>query len=266
MVKVETSQICLQNSFLAFLWHKPLLASPDPPCQEAASQLVRPHGCVSCSKLHPQQSTPLTSSEACSASSIIVWLQVGLPFSSFQFSHSVLSDSLQPHGLQHARPPCPSPTPRVYSDSCPLSWWCHPTTSSTVIPFFSSLQSSPASGSLPMSQFFISGGHSIGISASASVLPMNIQDWFPLGWTGWISLLSKGLWRDFSNTVVRKHKECLFSLWRGNSGPDMPVNVQLIRSSQDRSPQFVLWVQCPSCCISRCPWTTLLHSADKRFI
>ena len=107
---------------------------------------------------------------------------------SVQFSHSVVSDSLQPHGLQHARPRCPSPAPRVYPNSCPLSRWCHPTTSSSVIPFSSHLQSFPASGSFPMSQLFASGGQSIGVSASTSVLPMNTQDWSPLGWTGWISL------------------------------------------------------------------------------
>ena len=111
-----------------------------------------------------------------------------------------------PHGLQHARLPCPSPIPRVYSNSCPCSWWCRPTISSSVILFSSCLQSFPASGSFQISQFFPSGGQSIGVSASASVLPMNIQDWFPLGWTGWISLLSKGLSRVFSNTTVKKHQ------------------------------------------------------------
>ena len=125
---------------------------------------------------------------------------------SVQFSHSVVSDSLWLHGLQHARLPCPLPTPGAYSNSCPLSWWCHPTISSSVIPFSSHLQSFPASGSFPMSQFFASGGQSIGVSASASVLPMNIQDWFPLGWTGWISLQSKELSRVFSNTTVQKHQ------------------------------------------------------------
>ena len=110
-----------------------------------------------------------------------------------QFSCSVMSDSLQPHGLQHARLPCPSPTSRVYSNSCPLSQWCHPTISSSVFPFSSHLQSLPVSGSFPVSQFFTSGAQSIGVSASASVLPMNVQDWFPLGLTGWISLQSKGL-------------------------------------------------------------------------
>ena len=114
--------------------------------------------------------------------------------------------TLRPYGLQHARPPCLSPTPRVYPHLHPLSWWCHPTNSSSVIPLSSHLQSFPASGSFPMSQFFTSGGQSIGTSASASILPMNNQDWFPLGWTGWISLQSKGLSRVFSNTTVQKHQ------------------------------------------------------------
>ena len=109
------------------------------------------------------------------------------------FSRSVLSDSLRPHGPQHTRPPCPSPTPGAYSNSCPSSRWCHPTISSSVVPFSSHLQSFPASGSFQMSQFFASGGQCIGASASASALQVNIQDWFPLGWTGWISLQSKGL-------------------------------------------------------------------------
>jgi len=119
---------------------------------------------------------------------------------------SVASDSLQPHVLQHSRLPCPSPTPRVYSNSCPLSQWCHQTTLSSVIPFSSCLQSFPASGSCQMSQFFASGGQSIGVSASTSVLPMNTQDLFPLGLTGQISLQSKGLSRVFSNTTVQKHQ------------------------------------------------------------
>ena len=122
-------------------------------------------------------------------------------FSSVQFTRSVVSNSLQSHGLQHARPACPSPTPRVYSNLCPLSPWCHPTISSSVIFFSSHLQSFPASGSFPMSQFFASGGQRIGVSASASVLPVNIQDWFPLGWTGWISLQSKGLSRVQYNSL-----------------------------------------------------------------
>ena len=121
-------------------------------------------------------------------------------------SHSVVSDSLQPHELQHARLPCPSPTPRACSKSCPLSQWCHPTISFYVVPFSSSPPSFPASGSFPMSQFFTSGGQSIGVSASASVLPMNTQDWSPLGLTGLISFQSKGLSRVFSNTTVQKHQ------------------------------------------------------------
>jgi len=133
--------------------------------------------------------------------------QIYLLVGRFQFSsvHSVVSDSLWPHGLQHTRLPCPSPTPGAYSDSCPLSRWCHPTISSSVVPF-SCLQSFPESGAFQMSQFFASGDQSIGISASASVLPMNIQDWFPLGQTCWISLQSKGLSRVFSNTTVQKHQ------------------------------------------------------------
>ena len=125
---------------------------------------------------------------------------------SVQFSRSVMFNSLQPHGLQHARPRCPSPTARAYPNSCPLSRWCHPTSSSSVVPFSSHLQSFPASGSFQMSQVFASGGQSNGVSASISVLTMNTQDWFPLGWTGWISLQSKELSRVFSNTTVKKHQ------------------------------------------------------------
>ena len=118
-------------------------------------------------------------------SSIFAWkIQWPEEPCSVQFSHSVVFNSLWPHGLQHTRLPCSSPTPGAYSNSCPLSWWCHPTISSSVVPFSSHLQSFPASGSSPVSQFFTSGGQSIGVSASALVLPMNIQDWFPLGWTG----------------------------------------------------------------------------------
>ena len=135
-----------------------------------------------------------------------------------------MSDSLRPHGMQHARPPCPSPAPGVYENSCPLSRWCHPTISSSVIPF-SRLQFFRV---FPVSQFFASGGQSIGVSASVSVLPMNIQGWFPLGLTSWISLLSKGLSRVFSNTTVQKHQffgaqlslqsNCHIHTWLESSG------------------------------------------------
>ena len=139
---------------------------------------------------------------------LAIWSLVTLPFlssaCSVQLSCSVVSDSLQPHGQQHARLPCPSPTPGACSCSCPLSWWCHPTIWSSVVPFFSCLQSFPALGSFLMSQFFASDDHSIG--ALASVLPMNIQDWFPLGLTGLIFLQSKGLSRVFSNTTVWRNQ------------------------------------------------------------
>ena len=122
-----------------------------------------------------------------------------------QFSHSVVSESLWPHESQHARPPCPSPTPRVHSDSSPSSQWCHPAISSSAIPFFSCPQSLPASESFPMSQLFTWGGQSTGVSASASFLPKKSQGWSPSEWTGWISLQSKGLSRVFSNTTVHQH-------------------------------------------------------------
>ena len=125
---------------------------------------------------------------------------------SVQFSCSIVFDSLWPHESQHARPPCPSPTPGVHSNSFPSSWWCHPTISSSVIPFSSCPQSLPASESFPMSQLFTWGGQSTGVSALASVLPMNTQDWSPLEWTSWISLQSKGLSRVFSNTTLQKHQ------------------------------------------------------------
>ena len=125
---------------------------------------------------------------------------------SVQFSHSVVSDSLWPHGLQHPTPPCPSPTPGVYPNPCPLSRWCCPSTSSSVIPFSSRLQSFPASEFFPMSQFFAWGGQSIGVSGSTSVLPMTTQNSPPLEWTSWISLQFKGLSRVFSNTTVQKHQ------------------------------------------------------------
>ena len=134
------------------------------------------------------------------------WMHGIIKLYSVQFSRSVVSESLRPHESQHARSPCPSQTPGVYSNSCPPSRWCHPTISSSVIPLSSQLLTFPASESFPMSHFLASSGQSIGVSASTSVLPMNIQDWFPLGWTGWISLQSKGLSRVLSNTTVQKHQ------------------------------------------------------------
>ena len=135
--------------------------------------------------------------------------ELGKPWdtlSSVQFSHSVMSDSLQPHELQHTRPSCPSTTPRVHPNSCPSSRWCHPAISSSVVPFSSCPQSLPASESLPMSQLFAWGGQSIGVSALASVQPKNTLDWSPLEWIGWISLQSKGFSRAFYNTTVQKHQ------------------------------------------------------------
>ena len=129
-----------------------------------------------------------------------------------KFSLPLMSDSLRPHGRQHTRPPCPSAAPGVYSTSCSLSWWCHPTISSSVIPFLSCLQSFPASGSFQMNPFFVSCGQIIGISASASVLPINIQDWFPLRWTGWISLQSKGPSRVFSKPQFKSINSSSLSL------------------------------------------------------
>ena len=136
----------------------------------------------------------------------IIWIY-GTNLKNFMFSSVAQSClTLWPHGLQHTRPPCPSPTPGAYSNSCPLRQWCHPTISSSGTPFSFCLQSFPASGSFPMSQLFTSGGQSIGVSASTSVLPMNTQGWFPLGGTGWIFLQSKGLSRVFSNTTIQKHQ------------------------------------------------------------
>ena len=136
---------------------------------------------------------------------------------SVQSSHSVVFDSLRPHGLQQARPPCPSLTPGVYSNSCPLSWWCHPSISSSVVPFSSHLQSSPASESLQMSQFFTLGGQSTGVSASASVLPMDIQDWFPLGWTGWISLQFKSINSSTFSYLYSPSLTSIRNYWKNHS-------------------------------------------------
>ena len=144
----------------------------------------------------------------CCSPKTITTLLIGysVQFSSVQFSRSVVSDSLRPHESQHARPPCPAPTPRVYSNTSPSSRWCHPAISSSVVLFSSCPQSLPASGSFPMSQLFAWGGQSIRVSASASVHPMNTRDWSALGQTGWISLQSKGLSRVFSNTTFQKHQ------------------------------------------------------------
>ena len=155
--------------------------------------------------------------------------RLGSGWRSDQISCSVVSDSLQPHESQHARPPCLSPTPGVHWDSRPSSQWCHAAISSSVVPFFSCPQSLPASESFPMSQLFTWGGQSIGVSALASVLPMNTQDWSPSEWTGWISLLTKGLSRLFSNTTVQKHQflalsflysptlTCIHDYWKNHS-------------------------------------------------
>ena len=144
--------------------------------------------------------------QAISRRLIKVWYICALEYYQFSSVAQSCPTLCDLHELQHARPPCPSPTPGVHSKSCPLSWWCHPTISSLVVPFISCPQSFPASGFFQMSQLFASGGQSIRVSASASVLPMNTQDWSPLGWTGWISLQSKGLERVFSNTTVQKHQ------------------------------------------------------------
>ena len=184
---------------------------------------------------------------------------VSFPFVSL-ISHSVVSDALRPHGLQHARLPCPSPTPRVYSNSCPLSRWCHPTISSSIVPFSSCLQSFPASGCFQMSQFFTSDGQSIGVSASASVLPMNIQDWFPLRWTGWISLQSKGLSRVFSNTTVQKHQffgAQLSSLYLS------VIHCMILASAWSQEVVVVGWrINALSCHECQFYWTQLMSPKD----
>ena len=153
-------------------------------------------------------------------------------YQSVQFSSSIVSNSLRPHEPQNARPLCLSPTPGVHPNPCPLSWWCHPTILSSVVPFSSFPQSFPASGSFPMSQLFAWGGQSIGVSASTSVLPMNTQDWSPLGWTGWISMQSKELSRIFSNTTVQKHHSSMTNLDSILKSRDitLPTKVRLVKA------------------------------------
>ena len=168
--------------------------------RSVVSDSLRPHG------LHTHRICRMQLDRSWEAGRISGRVSQGKREGKELFSWSVMSDSLQPHGPQHARPPCPSPSPRACSNSCPSCGWCHPTISSSVVPFSSCLQSFPASGSFPVSQVFASRGQSVEASASALVLPMNIQDWFPLGWTGWISLQSKGLSRVFSSTTVWKHQ------------------------------------------------------------
>ena len=177
--------------------------------------------------------------------------RIWLAMNSVLFSRSVVSDSLWPHGLQHARPPCPSPTPGVHSNSFPSRQWCHPTISSSVVPFSSCLQSFPASGSFQMSQLFTSGGQSIGISASTSVLPMNIQDWFPLGWTGWISLQSKGLSRVFSSTTVQNHQFfcAQLSLWSNSHVHTRPLEKPGMLCFIPFSQPFTVLLRCFKCSI-----------------
>ena len=179
------------------VWSCPLTAGP---------RIYQLPTCLSVSILPTWPIEAVQGDQAMQRKEFVKLTELGQQFISVQFGHSVVSDSLWPHEPQHARPPCPSPTPRVYPKSCPLSRWCHPTISSSVVPFSPCPQSFPASGSFPMSQLFAWGGQSIRVSASTSVLPMNTQDWSPLEWTGWISLQSKGLSRVFSNTTVQKHQ------------------------------------------------------------
>ena len=175
------------------------------------SNFLRPHGLQ-----HARLPCPSLSSGVCSdimfielvmlSNHLILCRPLLLLFFQFSSVAQLCLKTLWPHGLQHARLPCSSPTPGACSHSCPWSWWCHPTISSSVIPFSSCLQSFPAWGSFPMTQLFASDGQNTGALASASVLPKNIQDWFPLGWTGWMSFQSKGLSKVFSDTTVQKHQ------------------------------------------------------------
>ena len=192
----------------------------------------------------PPSSTP----QGARSSQTRLWIRKGC--SSVKFSSSVLSDSLWLHEPQHSRPPCPSPTPGVHPNPCPSSWWCHPTTSSSVVPFSYFPQSFPASGSCPMSQLFASVGQNIGISASTSVLPMNTQDWSSLGWTRWISLQSKGLPRVFSSTTVQKERVINMNsfknlcAWKGTAVFQLTSRGRAAHSSalcRGRSFQLKMW-------------------------
>ena len=203
---------------------------------------------------------------------------------SVQFSHSVMTDSLRPHEPQHARPPCPSPTPGVHPNPCPSSWWCHPTISSSVVCFSSCPQSFPASGAFQMSQLFASGGHSTGVSASTSVLPVNTQDWSPLGWTGWISLQSKGLSRVFSKPQFKSINSLALSFlysptltsihdcwrnhsfdwmdlcWQSNISVDKAMLLRLVMTFIPRSKHLLIsWLQSPSAVILEPPKTKVWH-------
>ena len=178
-------------------------------------------------------------------------------FRSVQFSLLVMSDSLWPHESQHARPPCPSLTPGVHSNSCPSSWWCHPAISSSVLPFSSCPQSLPASGSFPMSQLIAWSDQSIGVSALASVLPMNTQDWSPLGWTGWISLQSKGLSRVFSNKSINSSVLSFFIVQLSHPYMTTGKTIALTRRT------FVCKLVFTYLCFSRfsfCYWFLLFHT------
>ena len=180
-----------------------------PPCPSPTPG-VHPNPCPSSWWCHPTISSsviPFSCPQSFPGSfQMSQLLSSGVSFSSVQFSHSVVSNSLQPHEAQHTRNPCPSPSPGVHWNSHPLSWWCHPAISSSIVPFSSCLQSLPASESFPVSQPFTWGGQSTGVSALASVLPKNTQGWSPLEWTGWISLQAKGISRVFSKTTVQKHQ------------------------------------------------------------
>ena len=180
-----------------------------------------------------------------------------------------MSDSLRPHEPWHTRAPCPSPTPGVHPNPCPLSQWCHPTISSSFVPFSSCSQSLPASGSFPMRQLFTSGGQSIGVSASASVLPVNTQDWFPLGWTGWISLKSKGLLTVFSNTTVQSISSSVFSFLYSPTLTSIHEVKSLSRVRLFATPWTVAY-QAPLSlgfsrqeCWSGCPFPSPMHESEK---